>query len=52
MTDTKIIIISRRWPQALWQKIQQSLGMAPKKAGYKIVNTYDLFKGKRDQKKM
>lgn len=51
MGETKIILISRRWPQALLQKFQQSLGLAPKKAGHKLFRTYELIKEKRDHKR-
>gem|GEM_PF-4781614 len=52
MSETKIIVISLRGSRLLWQKIQQGLGLTPKKDGHRIFNTCDLLKVKRDRKKM
>lgn len=51
MSETKIIIISRRGPRLLWQKIRQGLGLAPKKAGHRIFGDCDLLKEKIARKK-
>lgn len=51
MGETKIILISRRWHQVLLQKFQESLGLAPRKAGQKLFGACGVFKEKQDHKK-
>ncbi|MCL6635622.1 MAG: hypothetical protein K6T29_07625 [Peptococcaceae bacterium] len=51
MGETRIIVISRRWPLALWQKLQQGLGLAPGKAGRALWRDGAAGKEKRGKKK-
>jgi len=49
--ETKIFLISRRWPQKLLYKFGQGLRLAPGKAGQKLYRTYELIKEKHANKK-
>ncbi|MFX4262949.1 hypothetical protein ACOBQJ_12200 [Pelotomaculum propionicicum] len=47
MAETKIIVISRRWPQTLLGRFGQNLKLAPRNAGRKIFRTYESIKRKK-----
>jgi hypothetical protein len=49
--ETKIFLVSRRWPQTLLCRFGQGLRLAPGKAGKKLYRTYELIKEKRTYKK-
>lgn len=52
MGETKIIIISRHWPQTLLGRFGQNLKLAPRKAGGKIFRTYESIKERRKNKRI
>ncbi|NLI14294.1 hypothetical protein [Pelotomaculum propionicicum] len=51
MAETKIFIVSRRWPQTLLCRFGRGLRLAPGKAGQKILRTYELIREKQTYKK-
>lgn len=52
MGETKIIVISRRWPQTLLGRFGQNLKLAPRKAGRKIFRTYESIKERKYNKRI
>ena len=50
MGETKIVLISKRWPAALLQKFQQSLGLVPRKAGHKLLRMHALKDGRKNNR--